>query len=242
MKRIIASTLLTISALAIVTHSHALENNALYQWTTKDGTPTYSPERPPEGIDYVVVDADLKPLAVQPAKEPVATATKPAPAAPVAIPADALYQWKTKDGTPTYSPDPPPDGVDYTVVDADLNPLPVQPTADAKASNRVRVDLSQGIKNAPQPKWKPVIYAQDPSLKNIKRKKSANTGTVSPPAVGDLTVAATAPAVESDACLLLKREKLVLESAFSKAKTDAQMDKAILELKEAAERYKKECR
>lgn len=239
MKRIIASTLLTISALAIVTHSHALENNALYQWTTKDGTPTYSPERPPEGVDYVVVDSDLKPLAVQPEKEPVATATKPAS---VALPADALYQWKTKDGTPTYSPDPPPAGVDYTVVDADLNPLPVQPAAEAKVPNRVRVDLSRGIKKAPQPKWKPVIYAQDPSLKNIKRNKSANAGTMSPQAGGDLAVAASAPVVESDACLLLKREKLVLESAFSKAKTDTQMDQAILDLKEASERYKNDCR
>ncbi len=252
MKRIIVSTLITISALAITSPLRALENNALYQWTGKDGTPTYSPEPPPAGVDYVVVDADLNPLPVQQKRE---SATAPPTrvqvplTAPAKAPPVALYQWTSKNGTPTYSPEPPQAGVDYVVVDADLNPLPVQPKRESATTTPTRVQVpltapakAAPVKPAPEPKWKPVMYAEDPALKPIRKKREISTEPNLPPATDDLTVAATKPNLESDECLVMKRDKLVLESAFSKAKTDAQMDQAILKLKEASEKYNSECR
>jgi len=41
-----------------------------------------------------------------------------------AVGANALYSWKHKDGTPTFSPDPPPKGVPYVIVGPDLKPIP----------------------------------------------------------------------------------------------------------------------
>jgi hypothetical protein len=86
------------------------------------------------------------------------------------------------------------------------------------------------------------MYAEDPALKPIRKKREISTEPNLPPATDDLTVAATKPNLESDECLVMKRDKLVLESAFSKAKTDAQMDQAILKLKEASEKYNSVCR
>ncbi len=179
MKKIIALTLITFSTLICSLHVSALENGALYQWVGKDGTPTYSPEPPPDGIDYTVVGADLKPLAIQPEKTTVA----------------------------------------------------------ATVPTRVPVDLTPKNEAPKPPKWKPVRYAQDPSLKGIRKKKSA-AQSLSQEAANELTIAANSP---SDKCIYLKRDKLVLESAFSKASTDAQMDQAILKLKETTEQYKREC-
>jgi len=48
--------------------------------------------------------------------------------------ANALYSWKHKDGTPTFSPDPPPKGVPYVIVGPDLKPIP-QPLPGLQQGN-----------------------------------------------------------------------------------------------------------
>ena len=48
--------------------------------------------------------------------------------------ANALYSWKHKDGTPTFSPDPPPKGVPFVIVGPDLKPIP-QPLPGLQQSN-----------------------------------------------------------------------------------------------------------
>jgi len=50
--------------LALVTHTAGA--NPLYQWIEKDGTPTFSPDPPPKGVDYTIVGPDLEPLTGQP--------------------------------------------------------------------------------------------------------------------------------------------------------------------------------
>ncbi len=51
-----------------------------------------------------------------------------------AVGANALYSWKHKDGTPTFSPDPPPKGVPYVIVGPDLKPIP-QPLPGLQQGN-----------------------------------------------------------------------------------------------------------
>lgn len=48
--------------------------------------------------------------------------------------ANVLYSWKHSDGTPTFSPDPPPKGVPYVIVGPDLKPIP-QPLPGLRQSN-----------------------------------------------------------------------------------------------------------
>lgn len=158
---------------------------------------------------------------------------------------NALYQWKTKDGTPTYSPDPPPAGVDYIVVDADLNPLPVQPPRPDVAATSLPTTPAPAAIPAPVkrsvPKWKPIRYATDPSRKRLAKeaapsaKPAASAHEVPQPMAG---VSSTQLNPE---CLLLKREAQILESYFAEATTDAEMDRAILKLQQKTETYRKQC-
>ncbi len=152
----------------------------------------------------------------------------------------ALYQWESSNGTPTYSPDPPPKGTKYIVVGADLQPLAKQPALapipepSAKtAATSIAVAPTPATPTQPPPaKWKPVRYANDPAIKATKTNRAPAT----------ITVEATAATIyESDECLALKREKLVLESQFARAKTDADMDNTILQLHEKSGEYKQRC-
>lgn len=162
---------------------------------------------------------------------------------------NTLYKWETKNGTPTYSPDPPPKGVDYVVVGADLQPLAQQPTpltdaersspsntiSEAKTANAKTVQKAEPVK-----KWKPVRYANAPETSAqpiIKAKKTPETAA-KPTVIADI---ATPIAFESEECLAIKREKLVFESQFTRAKTNAEMDSAILSLRDKSGEYRQKC-
>lgn len=158
---------------------------------------------------------------------------------------NALYQWDTKNGTPTYSPDPPPKGVKYIVVGPDLQPLVQQPaplTDDQRSdtNNTVAAASNANAKVtptlAPAKKWKPVRYANAPATNAqpiVKAKRTIDT----------TAVAEIAPPIiyESDDCLTIKREKLILESQFARAKTDAEMDSAVLSLRDKSSEYSQKC-
>lgn len=158
---------------------------------------------------------------------------------------NALYQWETQNGTPTYSPDPPPKGVKYIVVGPDLQPLAQQPAPltdaqRANTGNSVAAASSATAKAPPvQPpvkKWKPVRYANAPATNAqpiFKAKKPIAT-TATPDIAAPIVY-------ESDDCLTIKREKLILESQFARASTDAEMDSAILSLHERSSEYRQKC-
>lgn len=155
--------------------------------------------------------------------------------------AGQLYQWHTKDGTPTYSPDPPGKGVPYTVVGDDLEPLASQP-ADAIASHNkaTAIPTTQVVKkNEPAnpaktiPKWTPVRYANDPVLGKVVTPK-LKSGVVKPSEAKPLKSA-------SKECLRLKQNRLIAEGQFARASNDAEMDKAILELRDHQTAYNQSC-
>lgn len=164
--------------------------------------------------------------------------------------ANPLYQWIEKDGTPTFSPDPPPKGVDYTIVGPDLEPLtgqtPVQaaaPAQPAKATTTAAKPapatapklagavvltpapqdaVQQPVKKAKPSKWKPVQYADDPNPVASKPVITNSTKT---------SASVTAPLTRvSDECLGLKQQQLILESQFAGAHSPQDMDRAVLQL------------
>jgi len=62
--------------------------------------------------------------------------------------ANVLYSWTHSDGTPTFSPDPPPKGVPYVVVGPDLQPLPNQ-SAPAASAPQLQPLAQQAIPQLP---------------------------------------------------------------------------------------------
>lgn len=183
MRALTAAVLMSVSLAIPVLANSALENNALYQWDTKNGTPTYSPDPPPKGVKYIVVGPDLQPLEQQPAP---------------------LTDSQRSDAN-------------KTVAAANNANAKVTPTLTAK-------------------KWKPVRYANAPANNAqpiIKTKRTIETSAVA-------EIAAPI-AYESDDCLTIKREKLVLESQFARAKTDAEMDSAVLSLRDKSSEYRQKC-
>ena len=182
MRPFISGLLISSVVMAPMTHTAALENNALYQWETKNGTPTYSPDPPPKGVKYVVVGPDLKPLARQPSP-PVATANE----------------------------------ADDAIITTSSNVAAASTAEPAK-------------------KWKPVRYANAPDGKSQTVFKAK--ATAEPEVAASVTAA---PFVESVECQLIKRQKLILESQFSRAKTDAEMDDTILKLHEKSREYGNKC-
>jgi hypothetical protein len=158
---------------------------------------------------------------------------------------NALYQWQSKDGTPTYSPDPPPPGIDYVVVDSDLKPLPVQPprpeTTAATAAATPATPAPAAIPAPPGkksiPKWKPIRYAADPTLPSKKRV----TNTDGTAASAEQPVASLSTSPQSEECQLLRRETQILESYFAEAESAAEMDRAILKLQEKTNVLRQRC-
>lgn len=173
--------------------------------------------------------------------------------------AGTLYQWTGKDGTQTYSPDPPPNGVKYEIVGDDLKPLPktggtrqaaaaAAPAPATAPANRGSTGSATGPRlpsvktnnprQARQPTaakpvapWKPVKYANDPK-------------TQAPPQTGAARAEVTEPLavkIESPACTTAKQQKALLESEFARAATDEQMDRAILKLRDQKAAYKTAC-
>lgn len=145
--------------------------------------------------------------------------------------AGQLYQWVGKDGTPTYSPDPPPDGLSYTVVGDNLEPLPEQPatgsvqTVSKKTAPESNTENQLPKKNpvAAVPKWEPVRYANDPTIKQPEEQTGKKTTVAS--ASLDTPVKYVSPE-----CVAMKRDQMILESRFAQAKSDREMDEAILKL------------
>ena len=175
--------------------------------------------------------------------------------------ANSLYQWTSKDGTPTYSPDPPPKGVQYTVVGPDLQPLagqpaaptsatpnnalgklPLQNTTQQKAAENNTVQKSKVViaptpkslpEKAPTPKWKPVKYADAP---NAEQEQPVFTGNV----VTSSTIDSPVTTV-SDECLTIKQQLLILEGQFANAHTAQEMDQAVLRLSNYQKSNKGQC-
>lgn len=154
--------------------------------------------------------------------------------------AGTLYQWTGKDGTPTYSPDPPPAGVKYELVGDDLKPLPKnvdmskpvkianKPAAANRASNAsvapaqqpaAQTVIPQPMAKKPVTPWKPVRYANDPTPR-AKKPVKAPKRTQDPAAVASV----------SPECKQARQKMVLLESQFAQALTDEQMDAAVLQL------------
>ncbi|OED38871.1 hypothetical protein AB833_17680 [Chromatiales bacterium (ex Bugula neritina AB1)] len=157
--------------------------------------------------------------------------------------AGQLYLWHGRDGTPTYSPEPPPKGVAYTVVGDNLEPLKNQPAAaiasksnTGESSAPKTIITNQITDSSVKPaKWKPVRYANDPSLKR-SGISVAKSKTVVQSAIG------TPLAYETEECIGLKQTKLILESQFARATSDTQMDEVILKLREHQSAYDQRCK
>ncbi len=172
--------------------------------------------------------------------------------------ANNLYQWTGSDGTPTYSPDPPPKGVPFTMVGPDLKPIQSQaqsaptdqqtpqatagsqnPMVTTRKSNLVMTpDPSSGTEAPnsvakPKPSWKPVKYADDPNPDDagpVFKNKTVTAASISPP-VNRIT----------GECLTIKQRQLVLESQFANAQTATEMDQAVLRLSAFQKQNKGQC-
>ncbi len=168
--------------------------------------------------------------------------------------ANNLYQWTGVDGTPTYSPEPPPKGVSFTMVGPDLKPIQgqTQSASNAPASaGRLKPTVSTGNSNlvmtpgpstnppaqataaTPKPSWKPVKYADDPnpdSAQPVFKNSTVTAASISPP-VNRIT----------GECLAIKQRLLVLESQFANAQTATEMDQAVLRLSTFQKQNKGQC-
>ena len=176
--------------------------------------------------------------------------------------ANSLYQWTGKDGTPTYSPDPPPKGVQYTIVGPDLQPLTGQPAATSPNQNinsgptqlsldnvteQEPVENSTPKKNnvviaptpkslpqeAPKTEWKPVKYADAPS-------SSTNQPVLTGKAVATASISSPVSTI-SDQCLSIKQQLLILEGQFANAQTAQEMDQAVLRLSNLQKSNRDQC-
>lgn len=171
------------------------------------------------------------------------------------VAANPLYSWTTKDGTPTYSPDPPPKGVAYEIVGADLKPLQTQPAstsqaaAEASPANAPADNLVLSPKPArsvttstPPAKsktaWKPVVYADDPNPNDagveLARAEPANAAAQS-------RATANADNQISTECFSVLKQIRYLEDRFANAFTATQMDNAVVRLHEFRKQNKGSC-
>ena len=175
--------------------------------------------------------------------------------------ANPLYSWTTKDGTPTYSPDPPPKGVAYEIVGADLKPLQQQPAsapqATAPAASQSNPPASQAADQtnssnnlvvAPTPvncatanakpvkannAWHPVVYANDPNP--IKASAEPVSAAAQPSAE------VTAVNQISSECISVLKQVTFLEDQFASAFTAEQMDDAVVRLNDFRKQNKGSC-
>ncbi len=147
-----------------------------------------------------------------------------------------LYSWKAPDGTPTYSPDPPPPGTVYTIVGPDLEPISryKEPPSQAQTANKATPPA------APKPKWKPVLYADAPASGG--QPEPVRTSRSSVAETEPASAAATAKPGSLSQCLQLRRLIATLENSFARATSNAEMDQAILSLHEQTDLYDETCR
>ena len=178
--------------------------------------------------------------------------------------ASPLYQWTGPDGTPTFSPDPPPKGVKYTIVGPDLQPLANQPaltptatataatpakpspasTAPAKAGSIVLTPAPQSAQQATsQTNEQPTIKKPATQWKPVKYADDPNPNADKPVFTTRTQATATVTPMTrvSDECLRLKQQQLILESQFAGARTAEDMDSAILKLNAFNKQNKGNC-
>ena len=172
------------------------------------------------------------------------------------VQANNLYQWTTSDGTPTYSPDPPPAGVDYQIVGPDLKPLPKQidftqpPTAAAAKTPKSTVkspvvpstQQQPTAKTVPQPSKQATTgtAATEPATtkpakpwKPVRYADNPNAPAKKPAkAPAQLSEDPVSIARNSPECVSAKQEMLLLEGRFAQAQTDQEMDQAVLLLRD----------
>jgi len=173
--------------------------------------------------------------------------------------ANALYSWKHKDGTPTFSPDPPPKGVPYVIVGPDLKPIP-QPLPGLQQGND---NINQPVAQPGAPQSSNTVSANAAPVKNATdivmtpAPGTANTAAQQQPAPAAAAkpewkpvryaddpnpdqkrsvakarreeVAAPVDQISSE-CLDVKQQILMLESKFANAVTASEMDAAIVSL------------
>ncbi len=173
--------------------------------------------------------------------------------------ATTLYQWTGSDGTPTYSPDPPPKGVSYTIVGADLQPIqgqaPVtqtaaqpkvpaqalpnpQPTAQPStalptpftANRKSNVVIVPAPGSAEQPQTTP--KKSKTPWKPVKYADDPNPGANQPVITRATELENVEPPLSSvsSQCIAIKQKRLALEGLFANAQTAKEMDDAILRL------------
>jgi hypothetical protein len=190
-------------------------------------------------------------------------------AAPSSLLASNLYQWTGKDGTPTYSPDPPPDGVAYQLVGPDLQPL----SAPASQSTTTEPAKTASTPAASQPTTAATPAVSQPAAAPVAARALPKNGVapLQPPASAkpaapvkpwkpvryaddpNPTAKATKKAEISEAanavvtartstpCVNARQKMVLLESQFAQAVTDKQMDKAILQLRDHQTVVQKAC-
>ncbi len=144
-----------------------------------------------------------------------------------------LYSWNSADGTPTYSPDPPPPGTVYTIVGPDLEPIeryrkPAQPAAEAPATATANAQPAK-------PKWKPVVFTDAPATGGqpapVRKSKKDELTSQAKAGVADLTE-----------CMKIRRLITGLENSFARANSNAEMDQAVMALQEQTDLYQAQCR
>jgi len=184
----------------------------LYQWTGEDGTPTYSVEPPPRGVQFVVIGSDLKPTPNQP------SANQPS--------ANQNGMAATQVTSPTAQPK-----ADVAAGTVNAQALPsnfskptgvvIAPTPAGMAQTPNKINQPTAAKPAaPKTKWKPVVYADDP---NPQRKPEP-------------AVAVPTPATNNDSglitseCMQVRKHLAMLEGVFANASTPESMDRAVIEL------------
>lgn len=174
--------------------------------------------------------------------------------------ANQLYSWKHTDGTPTFSPDPPPKGVPYEIVGRDLQPLPAQPSASDVAANQIPqipntpslntpaiaaanapaikragdivMTPAPGSDNSAQAPANPALKPA-PDWKPVKYADDPNPDANQPVfSARNATADTITPPVNqiSAECLDVRQQLMLLESQFANAVTGAEMDTAVVRL------------
>jgi len=198
----------SIVALQIAALNMQASAATLYQWTGEDGTPTYSVEPPPRGVQFVVIGSDLKPKANQPA-------ANQNDAMPAALSGATTIQPKAE--VPSGAANAPvvpsnfskPTGVVIAPTPGGVDQAPNTPSQPSAAKPA-----------APKTKWKPVVYADDP---NPQRKPEPSVATPTPTTNNDTGL------ITSE-CMQVRKHLAMLEGVFANASTPESMDRAVIEL------------
>lgn len=161
--------------------------------------------------------------------------------------AATLYRWLEPDGTPTFSPKPPPAGIEYTEVDtAKLSSAASNGAAPAPAAPAI---VTAAPRAQAQEKTDTLSYAPSParSAQDLGSGLSAATASATASDNAPVDEATNAPAVTASntklaRCRELEKRVISLERRLRSPLTPEDMDNTVLYMAQYQQNVDRHCR